>query len=336
MKSQRLGTEGNAVCYLWSFTNYNAPCSLQMSLSGAKIAFIGLGQMGAHMAASLSRAGASLTVFDAHAAASSAFVSRHSSARAAPSAAAAASVPGTRAVVTMLPSSPHVRAVYEGAAGVVAAAPTGALLGDGSTIAPEASRAVAAAASAAGRGLSFVDAPVSGGVGGAEAATLTFMVGGTADAFAAAQPFLGAMGKTITHVGDAGAGCVAKLCNNLVLGASMVAVAEAMALGRKLGVDPKILHGVINSSSGRCWSSEVYSPVPGLVPSAPASREYKGGFALALMIKDLTLALDAARSANTALPATAAAAAAYSIAAASGGGSKDFSAVYELLNASKV
>ncbi len=213
------------------------------------------------------------------------------------------------------------------------AAPRGALLVDCSTVAPEASRAVAAGAAA--RGLDFVDAPVSGGVGGAAAATLTFMVGGDAAAFAAARTLLGAMGSTVTHVGGAGAGSVAKLCNNLVLGASMVAVAEAMALGRKLGVDAATLRGVINASSGRCWASETYSPVPGLVPTAPASRGYNNGFALALMIKDLHLALDAARGADSALPATAAAAAAYALAAAAGGADRDFSAVYELLNASR-
>jgi len=304
-----------------------------MSLAGLRVSFIGLGAMGAHMAANLAKAGAALTVFDAHAPAVAAFLAAHPSARGAATAGGAAGAAGTRAVVTMLPSSPHVRAVYEGAGGALAAAPAGALLVDCSTVAPEASRAVAAAAAA--RGLAFLDAPVSGGTGGAAAATLTFMVGGERAAFAAAAPLLGAMGKAVTHVGGAGAGSAAKLCNNLVLGASMLAVAEAHALGRKLGVDAATLHAVLNASSGRCWASEVYSPVPGLVPAAPASRAYAGGFALALMIKDLHLALDAARGADTALPATAAAASAYALAAAAGGGERDFSAVYELLNASR-
>jgi 3-hydroxyisobutyrate dehydrogenase len=306
-------------------------------LQGYKVSFIGLGAMGSHMAANLVKAGCSVTVHDAYSPSASRFVASHPAARVAESASAAAGVSGTRAVITMLPSSPHVREVYEGGGGggggVVAAAPAGALLIDCSTVSPEASRAVSAAAAA--RGLQFLDAPVSGGVGGAAAGTLTFMAGGSAGAFAAAQPLLRAMGAAVTHVGAPGAGSAAKLCNNLVLGASMLAVAEAFALARKLGVEPAKLHAIINASSGRCWASEVYSPVPGLVPAAPAGRDYEGGFALALMIKDLHLALDAARGADSALPATAAAATAYALAAAALGEKKDFSAVFQLLNASK-
>ncbi len=175
----------------------------------------------------------------------------------------------------MLPSSPHVQAAYEGA--IFAAAPPRTLCIDSSTINPGVSRALAAAASA--RGLAFVDAPVSGGVGGAEAGTLTFMCGGEAAHFAAAQPLLARMGKNIVHVGDAGAGCAAKLCNNLVLGASMLAVAEAMALGARLGVQPGVLAGIINTSTGRCWASDTYNPVPGVCAGAPAGRDYAGGFA---------------------------------------------------------
>jgi 3-hydroxyisobutyrate dehydrogenase len=301
-------------------------------MKGYRVSFIGLGAMGSHMASNLIKAGCNVSVFDAHGPSAAKFQAAHPTAVIAKSAAAAASVTGTRAVVTMLPSSPHVRAVYEGPSGVVEAVPAGTLLIDCSTVSPDASRAVSAAAAA--RGLPFIDAPVSGGVGGAAAGTLTFMVGGEVSAFEKASPILSAMGKTVTHVGGAGAGSVAKLCNNLVLGASMVAVAEAFALGRKLGVDPTVLHSIINTSSGRCWASELYSPVPGLVPTAPSSKGYAGGFALALMIKDLHLALDAARGADTALPATAAAATAYALAAAGGGSDRDFSAVYELLNAS--
>ena len=296
------------------------------------MSFIGLGAMGSHMASNLVKAGCSVSVYDAYGPSAAKFAEAHPRVNVVSSAGAAASVAGTRAIVTMLPSSPHVREVYEGVGGVVASAPPGALLVDCSTVSPDASRAVSAAAGA--RGLSFVDAPVSGGVGGAAAGTLPFMVGGDAAAFNAAAPIFAAMGKTVTHVGVAGTGSAAKLCNNLVLGASMLAVAEAFALGRKLGVDPKTLHQIINTSSGRCWASEVYSPVPGLVSTAPASKNYSGGFALALMIKDLHLALDAARGADTALPATAAAASSYSLAAAAGGSDRDFSAVFELLNAS--
>ena len=246
-----------------------------MATAKATVAFIGLGQMGRHMAANLLRAGHGVTVFDVNATAVAAFLAEHPRAVAGASAAAAAASPGTTAVVTMLPSTPHVRECYEG--GVLAAAPRGVLLIDSSTINPAASAALSAAAAA--RGLPFVDAPVSGGVGGAAAGTLTFMCGGSAAAFAAAQPLLGAMGKNIVRVGDAGAGCAAKLCNNLILGASMLAVAEAMALGARLGVDPRVLAGIVNTSSGRCWASEAYNPVPGISPGAPAAREYEGGFA---------------------------------------------------------
>ena len=244
-------------------------------MAATKIAFLGLGQMGRHMASNLLKKGHTLTVFDISPAAVSAFQSSHPGVRAAPSAAAAAAAPGTGAVITMLPSSPHVQEAYERA--ILGAAARGTLLIDSSTINPGVSRALAGAAGAAG--LEFVDAPVSGGVGGAEAGSLTFMCGGTAAGFAAAQPLLQAMGKNIVHVGGAGAGCAAKICNNLVLGASMLAVAEAMALGARLGVDPAVLAGVINTSSGRCWASDTYNPVPGVCAGAPASRGYAGGFA---------------------------------------------------------
>ena len=222
-----------------------------------KIAFIGLGQMGRHMASNLLKAGHSLIVCDASPTAVESFTRQHPTASVAPTPGAAAAHPGTTAVITMLPSSPHVRACYEegGARGIFGGARPGTLLVDCSTINPGVAASVGSAAAA--RGLPFVDAPVSGGVGGAEAGTLTFMVGGPAPAFAAAQPLLGAMGRNIVHVGGPGAGCAAKLCNNLVLGASMLAVAEAMQLGKRLGVDAQVLAGIINTSSGQCWSSEV-------------------------------------------------------------------------------
>ena len=241
----------------------------------SKIAFVGLGQMGRHMASNLLKAGHTLTVYDVSPAAVSAFQSAHPGVQAAPTAAAAAASPGTSAVVTMLPSSPHVQSAYEGS--ILPSARPGTLLIDSSTINPGVSRALAAAAQA--RGMPFLDAPVSGGTGGAEAGTLTFMCGGAPPAFAAAKPVLAAMGKNIVHVGGPGAGCAAKLCNNLILGASMLAVAEAMALGVRLGVEPSVLAGIVNTSSGKCWASEVYNPVPGVCPGAPASRGYQGGFA---------------------------------------------------------
>jgi 3-hydroxyisobutyrate dehydrogenase len=330
-------------------------------MAAQKIAFIGLGQMGRHMASNLLKAGHSLIVCDASPAAVEAFTRAHPTASVAATPGAAAATPGATAVITMLPSSPHVRACYEegGSRGIFGAARPGTLLVDCSTINPGVAASVGGAAAA--RGLAFVDAPVSGGVGGAEAGTLTFMVGGPAPAFAAAQPLLGAMGRNIVHVGGPGAGCAAKLCNNLVLGASMLAVAEAMQLGKRLGVDAHVLAGIINTSSGKCWSSEVrgcthsarvrarthahftapppnhqvYNPVPGVCPSAPASRDYAGGFAAALMLKDLNLALEAAHATGATLPATATASTWYSLATAATGKAappKDFSSVYEVLD----
>lgn len=182
----------------------------------------------------------------------------------------------------------------------------------------------------------MVDAPVSGGVGGAEAGTLTFMVGGSKDDFEAAKPALTNMGKNIVHVGGSGTGQIAKLCNNLVLGISMTAVSEAMNLGVRLGADPKTLAGIVNTSSGRCWSSDTYNPVPGVMPNVPASRGYTGGFGAALMAKDLGLALDAAKSAGASLPTGSAAFAIYQLMLNQGMGNKDFSAMYAFLQGDKL
>lgn len=234
-------------------------------------------------------------------------------------------------VITMLPSSPHVRDVYESAAGgVFNAAKPGALLIDCSTIDPTVTRALSSVALS--RKLRMLDAPVSGGVGGAEAATLTFMVGGTAADYEAGRPLLAQMGKNIVHCGGAGAGQIAKLCNNLVLGISMNAVAEAMNLGVRLGADPKTLAAIINTSSGRCWSSEVYNPCPGVLPNVPASRGYTGGFGSALMAKDLGLALDAAKTVGAPLPTGGTAHAVYQLMLAQGLADRDFSAVYAFLH----
>jgi 3-hydroxyisobutyrate dehydrogenase len=251
----------------------------------------------------------------------------------------------------MLPSSPHVRdvsasgvpvygynafqqrivQVYENS--VFAAAKPGALLIDCSTIDPTVTRALNASATT--RKLRMIDAPVSGGVGGAEAGTLTFMVGGVSADFETAKTVLQAMGKNIVHCGAPGTGQIAKLCNNLVLGISMNAVSEAMNLGVKLGADPKVLAAIINTSSGRCWSSEVYNPVPGVLPNVPSSRGYTGGFGSALMAKDIGLALDAAKSAGVPLPTGATAFNIYQIMLSQGMGGKDFSAVYAFLRGNK-
>ena len=232
-------------------------------------------------------------------------------------------------VVTMLPSNPHVISVYCGADGILETLTPGTLCIDSSTITPGTSSEVDVAVRAkSGR---FIDAPVSGGVGGAESGGLTFMVGGSNEDVAAATPYLDKMGTTIHHCGGVGAGEAAKICNNMVLGVSMAAVSEAMNLGDKLGIDAKVLAKVINSSSGRCWSSEIYNPYPGVVETAPASRDYTGGFGAALMKKDLGLAADAASAVNEPLPIGSLAFQLYSLMCANGGAEKDFSAMIQFL-----
>ena len=203
-------------------------------------------------------------------------------------------------IVTMLPSGKEVREVYLGANGIIENAKAGALLIDSSTIDVDTARAVAKAAE--GKGLMMVDAPVSGGVGGAQGGTLTFMVGGSDAAFAKAKPILEAMGKTIVHAGGAGNGQAAKICNNMVLGVSMIAVSEAFVLAEKLGLDAQKLFDISSKSSGQCWSMTTYCPVPGPVPTSPANRDYAAGFTAAMMLKDLKLAQEAAQSAGAHTP----------------------------------
>jgi 3-hydroxyisobutyrate dehydrogenase len=289
-----------------------------------KIAFIGLGHMGGPMARNLVKAGQSLVVYDV--------VQAHSAALAAHGAEAAAGIRDACAtaelVITMLPSSPQVRSVYLGADGVLAAVPTGVPLVDCSTIDPHTAREVAAAAAAQGNPMA--DAPVSGGTGGAEAGTLTFMVGAAAGLFERIGPVLSAMGKNIVHCGESGNGQVAKICNNLLLGISMIGVAEAMNLGVALGIDATVLAGIINTSSGRCWSSDTYNPYPGVLPNVPAARAYRGGFATDLMLKDLGLAADAARQAKQPVVLGAAAQQLYQLWSARGAGGLDFSAIIDL------
>jgi 3-hydroxyisobutyrate dehydrogenase len=291
-----------------------------------KIAFIGLGNMGAPMARNLLKAGHSLVVFDV--------VQRNVDALQAAGAMAATSVKAAAAavelVITMLPSSPHVKGVYLGPEGVLAGVPAGIPLIDSSTIDPHSARDVAAAAAAHGNPMA--DAPVSGGTGGAENGTLTFMVGAEAGLFDAIKPILAAMGKNIVHCGAAGTGQVAKICNNMLLGISMIGVAEAMNLGVALGIDPKVLAGIINTSSGRCWSSDTYNPYPGVLDNAPAARGYTGGFGTDLMLKDLGLAADAAKQAKQPVLLGAAAAQIYQLWSAHGAGGQDFSSIINLLN----
>lgn len=290
-----------------------------------KIAFIGLGNMGGPMARNLLKAGHALTVFDV--------VRQNLDALAAAGATAAQSAKHAAAegelVITMLPSSPHVKGVYLGEDGVLAGVTAGIPLIDSSTIDPHAARDVAAAA--AKQGNPMADAPVSGGTGGAEAGTLTFMVGADPALYERIRPILAQMGKNIVHCGAAGTGQVAKICNNMLLGISMIGVAEAMNLGAALGIDPKVLAGIINTSSGRCWSSDTYNPYPGVMDNVPAARGYSGGFGTDLMLKDLGLAADAAKQAKQSVAMGAMAQQLYQLWSSQGAGSQDFSSIINLL-----
>jgi 3-hydroxyisobutyrate dehydrogenase len=261
----------------------------------ARIAFIGLGNMGGPMAANLAKAGHKVAGFDLQAASLQDAAGKGVT----PAVSAAEAVKDADVVVTMLPAGKHVTGLYKDA--ILGAAKAGALLIDSSTIDMESARE--AHKLAAGKGLLSLDAPVSGGVGGATAGTLTFMCGGTAEAFARAKPVLEAMGRKVLHCGAAGAGQAAKICNNMILGISMIAVGEAFVLGEKLGLDHQALFDVVSTSSGQCWSVSTYCPVPGPVPTSPANNEYKPGFAAGLMLKDLRLAKEAAEmvGADTAL-----------------------------------
>lgn len=292
----------------------------------SKVGFIGLGNMGGHMAHNLLKAGKEVVVFDISAPAVDAAVGRGAEAASAPADISAQC--GT--VITMLPSNPHVEGTYlDAETGLLQAAEPGTLFIDSSTIDPAVSRKVADAALGVSCGL--VDAPVSGGVGGAEAGTLTFMVGGDQEHFDRAQDVLQIMGQNIVHCGGVGTGEAAKLCNNLVLGISMAGVCEAMALGQELGIDTKVLAGIMNTSTARCWSSDTYNPCPGVMDGVPASRGYEGGFGSALMQKDLGLALDASRSTGVPSPMGATAHQLYSLMSAHGAGKKDFGALFEFL-----
>ena len=296
----------------------------------ATIGFIGLGNMGAPMAANLVRAGHRVTGFDLVSAAVERLAEKGGNA--APSARAAAGA--GEIVITMLPAGAQVRAVYLGEDGLLVHARKDALLIDCSTIDVETARAVAASAAAAG--FDMLDAPVSGGVGGAEAATLTFMVGGKETAFSRAQPILAAMGRTIVHAGPAGNGQAAKICNNMMLGVSMIAVCEAFSLAERLGLAAQTLFDISAKSSGQCWALTSYCPVPGPVPASPANRDYVAGFTAAMMLKDLRLAQQAAGGSATATPLGAAAANLYQLFVDEGTSGLDFSAIYRFIRKSEV
>ena len=288
------------------------------------VAFIGVGNMGGPMARNLLKAGYVVSAFDLSAPVLEPLIA--SGAKRAASVTEAVASADT--VITMLPAGQHVRSVYL-ENGILDAAKSGTLLIDSSTIDMDSARAVHTAAGKAG--FDFIDAPVSGGVGGAEAGTLTFMCGGNEGAFERAKPILEKMGKRIVLAGGGGAGQAAKICNNMLLAISMIGTCEAFVLGEKLGLDPQKLFDIASTSSGQCWSLNTYCPVPGPVPNAPSNRGYAGGFATVLMLKDLKLAQAAAQSAGAPTPLGAEAAQLYSLFAAKGHGGLDFSGIIRML-----
>jgi 3-hydroxyisobutyrate dehydrogenase len=291
----------------------------------ARIGFIGLGNMGLPMAQNLIKAGHQVEGVDVTQAATDKLKAAGGAvAETAKIAAARADV-----VITMLPAGQHVREVYLDTGGIIENANAGTLLIDCSTIDVETARGVAAAAEA--KGLLMLDAPVSGGVGGAAAGTLTFMVGGPERAFARAESILQQMGKTIVHAGGSGNGQAAKICNNMILGISMIAVCEGFALAEKLGLDKQKLFDIASKSSGSCWSMVNYCPVPGPVPSSPANRDYQAGFTAAMMLKDLALAQQAANAAGATTPMGAEAAALFRLYVGQGQAQKDFSGIFNFI-----
>jgi 3-hydroxyisobutyrate dehydrogenase len=294
-----------------------------------RIAFIGLGNMGGPMAANLVKAGHEVRGFDV--------MQSNLEAAAANGVTAAGSakeaVAGAEAVVTMLPAGQQVRAVYMEEGGVIETAAKGTLLIDSSTIDVGSARAVHEAASAAGHHM--VDAPVSGGVAGAEGGTLTFMVGGEEGAFERAKPLLDVMGKNVVHAGGAGNGQAAKVCNNMILGITMLGISEAFSLGQALGLEPEKLFAISSKSSGSCWAMLNHMPLPGIVETAAANRDYKPGFAAGMMLKDLKLSQQAAAEAGAATPLGAEATALYTLFCNAGNAGLDYSAIIKMIQGSK-
>ncbi|MCV0384297.1 MAG: 3-hydroxyisobutyrate dehydrogenase [Erythrobacter sp.] len=284
-----------------------------------KIAFIGLGNMGGGMAANLVKAGHSVNAFDLSEDALAAAKSNGCT----PFADAGEACGGAEAVVTMLPNGAIVKSVYTDS--VIGRAPEGAVLLDCSTIDVETARETIAAAE--GAGYAMVDAPVSGGIAAANGGTLTFMVGGSETAFERARPVLEAMGKAVIHAGDAGAGQTAKICNNMLLAITMIGTSEAMKMAEKLGLDPQKFYEISSQSTGYNWPLNDYTPLPGVGKESPADRDYQGGFATALMLKDLRLAMEAAETADAAVPLGSRAASLYEDFAGTGNGGLDFSAI---------
>ena len=290
----------------------------------AKIAFIGLGHMGGGMAPNLVKAGHEVRAFD---------LSEEALARAVEQGCARAgsteeAVKDADVVVTMLPAAKHVLEVYRSQ--VLGKAPASALLIDCSTIDVASARSIEEEAAA--QGYTMVDAPVSGGIAAAAAGNLAFMVGGSDEAFERAQPALEPMAKAVIHAGGPGAGQAAKICNNMILGATMIVTCEAFVMAQKLGLDPKVFHAIASNASGQSWSMTAYTPVPGVGPETPADHDYEGGFAAALMLKDLKLAMDAAEHAGAYTPMGAEAQELFQRFVNLGGGSKDFSGIIKMLD----
>lgn len=290
-----------------------------------RVAFIGLGNMGAPMAQNLLKAGFKLSVFDLVAESVAQLVKAGASA----ASSASDAVKDADVVITMLPASKHVEGIYLGSDGLLAKIPSKALIIDCSTIAADSARKVAAAASA--HGLAMIDAPVSGGTGGAIAGTLTFIVGGEVVDLERARPLLEKMGKNIFHAGAAGAGQVAKIANNMLLGIAMAGTAEALALGVANGLDPKVLSEIIAKSSGRTWAIELYNPWPGVMENVPSSKGYAGGFGVDLMLKDLGLAAEAAVSTQSVIALGELARNMFAMHSAQGSGKLDFSSIVNLV-----
>ncbi|XP_017890811.1 3-hydroxyisobutyrate dehydrogenase, mitochondrial isoform X2 [Ceratina calcarata] len=291
----------------------------------SKVGFVGVGNMGGHMARNLLKKGYKLIVFDVNETAVSNLTKEGADRASSP----AELAKGVEVVVSMLPSNQHVLDVYNVKNGLLSSAKENTLLIDSSTIDPFVSQTLEK--EAAKSGVNFIDSPVSGGVNAAKDGTLTFMVGGSQENFERAKPLLRSMGSRAVHCGDVGMGEAAKLCNNMLLAVSMIGTAEAFNLGRKLGLDSKVLADIVNSSTGRCWSSELYNPVPGILDNVPSSKNYDGGFGTALMAKDLGLVQGVATNVGAAVPLGSLAHQIYRAVIAQGFAMKDFSFVYQFL-----
>ncbi|XP_046658498.1 3-hydroxyisobutyrate dehydrogenase, mitochondrial [Homalodisca vitripennis] len=288
------------------------------------IGFIGLGAMGSRMARNLLKQFKDVYVFDINSSATASLAKEGASV-----AKNLDEFSKMDCIISMLPANQHVLDVYQGPNGLISKVGADTLLIDSSTVDPEVPQQLATIAQQ--RNITFVDAPVSGGINAAAAAQLTFMVGGSPEGAKRAEPVLQAMGKKIVHCGDSGSGQIAKICNNMLLGISMVATAEAMNLGVRLGMDPKLLASVINSSSGRCWSSDTYNPVPGVMDSVPASNNYQGGFMSHLIVKDLSLAHAVAQRSGSSTPFGKQALDIYKMVCEQGKADLDFSVVYQYI-----